>query len=167
MREYRVTKYDPKNRNHLGYYILDEWTSIHDIGRTFDGKVLTEEDYLNVENKYIDAVTYFMECCSVKELTISWLEQRDADYDRLLTTSMKKMHKNAKNGIVVDNVGISDIIKLNLREDMWCQLVSDKMFVHFGYDYYMYIGADGDCVGAIKKIEEAGLFVEEFSSPYH
>jgi hypothetical protein len=33
------------------------------------------------------------------------------------------------------------------------------MFVHFGYDYYMYIGSSSICENAIAIISNSGLFV--------
>jgi len=36
--EYRVTKYDPAWRDASGAYIVDEWTSVTDIGRAFGGR---------------------------------------------------------------------------------------------------------------------------------
>jgi hypothetical protein len=41
------------------------------------------------------------------------------------------------------------------------------MFIHFGYDYYMYIGSSKIAPDfLIKKIQDEDLFVEEFKSPY-
>ena len=40
------------------------------------------------------------------------------------------------------------------------------MFVHFGYDYYMYIGSNKRFKGIINTIANTGLFIEEFESPY-
>jgi hypothetical protein len=45
---YRVTKYDPENRDAEGNYLIDEWTSFSDVGRTFSGKELTEQEYFQV-----------------------------------------------------------------------------------------------------------------------
>ncbi len=53
MFDWRVTKYDPKNRDHNGWYVKDEWTDYSDIGKSFEGKRLTFWEYFNVESKYI------------------------------------------------------------------------------------------------------------------
>lgn len=59
------------------------------------------------------------------------------------------------------------VSKLILREYLWCKLISKyKMFVHFGYDYYMYIGSRSQCKDTLRKIKDSGLFVEDFESPY-
>lgn len=40
-------------------------------------------------------------------------------------------------------------------------------FVHFGYDYYMYVGVETPCPQAQRLAAQLGLFVEEMRSPYH
>lgn len=37
-----------------------------------------------------------------------------------------------------------------------------QFFVHFGYDYYMYIGASKNCIKSKNAVMLSGLFVEEF-----
>ena len=61
---------------------------------------------------------------------------------------------------------ISQVARLALRENIWAKLESKDMYIHFGYDYYMYIGSTKHCNNMISKIEESGLFVEPFVSPY-
>jgi hypothetical protein len=50
MNEYRICKYNPRFRVN-GVYIKDEWTSVSDIGKTFEDGVLTEK---NVEKQSMD-----------------------------------------------------------------------------------------------------------------
>ena len=38
-------------------------------------------------------------------------------------------------------------------------------FIHFGWDYYMYIGMPHPCPTAQARAAELGLYVEEFASP--
>ena len=51
---------------------------------------------------------------------------------------------------------------------MWCELESaDRdVFVHWGYDYYMYLGAAVECPQVLERARDRGLFVEPFASPY-
>lgn len=58
MKCWRITKYNPKFRNELGHYQKKEWTSVSDIGKIFEGKQLTVEEYLNTENLYINSIDY-------------------------------------------------------------------------------------------------------------
>ena len=34
------------------------------------------------------------------------------------------------------------LVKDCLRKRCWCKLSADNFFIHFGYDYYMYIGCN-------------------------
>ncbi len=54
-----------------------------------------------------------------------------------------------------------------LQEKYWCRFASANCFVHFGYDFYMYVGVPIACDNAIELARRAGLFAEVFQSPYH
>ena len=158
---WRITKYDPKNRDN-GIYLKDEWTDYSDIGKIFDGKILKEDEYLKTEGAYINAVLLFMECLNVNELKIVSLEYMGkrpqcVEVDKITIANNALYHRDI----------IVFIIQSILRNKLWCKLELDHtMYVHFGWDYYMYIGSAKACPSAIKKIEEIGLFVEPFVSPY-
>ena len=68
----RITKYDPKNRDHNGWYIRDEWTDYSDIGKSLEGKALTRDEYLQVESAYISSV--LIECLGLESLKAVGLE---------------------------------------------------------------------------------------------
>lgn len=54
-----------------------------------------------------------------------------------------------------------------LREDFWCKLEAKDFFIHFGYDYYMYIGADIEEEKMSEIARKNGLFAEHIGiSPY-
>lgn len=60
-----------------------------------------------------------------------------------------------------------DFARLVLREEAWGKLgVPGKAYVHFGYDYYMYIGVPSKCGRSIAIARDLGLFVERIRSPY-
>jgi hypothetical protein len=40
-------------------------------------------------------------------------------------------------------------------------------FIHFGWDYYMYIGVPHPCASAQARPIELGLYVEKSASPYN
>ncbi|MDQ1236448.1 hypothetical protein QE450_003946 [Paenibacillus sp. SORGH_AS306] len=49
---------------------------------------------------------------------------------------------------------------------MWCKLQCNaKIYVHFGHDFYMFIGSEMMCEDTINNIESSGLYVEDFISP--
>lgn len=167
MKKYRVTKYDPANRDPYGIYIdQEEWTSYSDIGRE-QGKhgLLTEEEYLHVEQLYIEAIVRFMKIHSIESLRVTKLEKSYdvvERFDSLTTPEMKKLFTIVKNG---DQLSISEIesfTKLILRELLWAQLeLEDLMIVSFGFDYYMYLYSDEPVHSFKRRIESKGLYVEQ------
>lgn len=62
---------------------------------------------------------------------------------------------------------IERVIRLNLRETLWCKLEDAAgRFLHFGWDYYTYVGVPTPCPKACALASRRGLFVEPFKSPY-
>ena len=77
------------------------------------------------------------------------------------------MISSIANGSKVFRADIPMIVRAILREVAWCKLEGAAMYVHFGYDYYMYIGSKRDLTSKeLCRLEKEGLFVEEFISPY-
>ncbi|GGY21773.1 hypothetical protein GCM10007386_57870 [Pseudoduganella dura] len=59
-----------------------------------------------------------------------------------------------------------DFARLVVREEAWGKLVvPGKAYVHFNYDYYMYIGVPSKCERSITIERDLGLFVERIRSP--
>jgi len=154
MIEYRVTKYNPDLRDVRGAYIVSEWTSIKDIGRTFGGVVLTEHEYRRVEQAYIDSALAFLREGGLTALTVEGLENH------------KRVAANVKEGSVLSVEQAGDVIRQMLREEFWCRLEAREGFVHCGWDYYMYVGVPHRCAAAEQLAENLGLYTEEVASPY-
>ena len=53
LKMHEIVKYPPQNYIN-GIYEKDEWTDYSDIGKVFDDKLFTLEEYLSVEKKYIN-----------------------------------------------------------------------------------------------------------------
>ena len=165
---WRITKYDPKKRNSQGWFIEDTWTSYSDIGSLYQREKLTYDEYIRVENLYINAIVQFMKYLNIPHLQVKDLENHDYINEDLSADKTEVTFVNAlKENDLLSLEQIKMASKLILREYFWCKLISKhKMFVHFGYDYYMYIGSALECKDAIQKIRESGLYVEDFKSPY-
>jgi hypothetical protein len=167
MFHYRVTKYNPQYRDDRGAYLKDEWYLYSQLGDTFEGKVLTYEQYIEKENAYVNAIIFFMTCMDERTLCI---DMPEANRNRCCNT-VDLLDQTVdvalfKHGLELNQQSISTLARLMLRDLVWCRLESSKMYVHFGWDYYMYIGVDKPCKRAIKQSERTGLFVESFISPY-
>lgn len=164
---YRVTKYDPKNRNSLGHYTKDEWISVSDIGNTYEGKELTLSDYLLVEDKYSDAVESIMTETKIAALEIKEFEKHDfSSINDGDSEKLRRMYDSLEEGMTIKKNDISLVIKLILREAVWAKLVRLELEVHFGYDYYMYACCKHNLKTAVDQINKSGLFAESIRSPY-
>ncbi|SDW21926.1 hypothetical protein [Paenibacillus sp. CF384] len=168
--QWRITKYNPLFRNEKGHYLLDEWTCPSEIGKIINGNLFTLEEYLFIEHAYVETIIEFLN------------EKRQYSL-RLIQTSNRSISHEDKTSILYDNefgminikedliVNINEIrliCKMILRNFADCQLYSkDNFFVHFGWDYYMYIGSNQKSLTAIEFAKKSGLYVEELSSPYY
>ena len=154
MYQYRITKYDPNLRDSAGAFTQEQWTSYSDIGSSFENGTLTEQEYLRVESAYITSAINLLRESGINELTVSGLEQHDEP---------SSLH----NGQSIQLSVISQYFQGVLRENYWCRFESNTgAFVHFGYDYYMYVGLPSNPGNGVKSAAELGLFVEPFASPY-
>ncbi len=149
MYEYRITKYNPRHRNGLGHYLLDEWTCFSEIGKS-----VSLEEYENVEQAYTESATEFAGLWSTGSATVSGLENHCGN-------------SAPKDG---DEFAVSElgkVLKSVLRNEFWCRFEAPNGFVHIGWDFYMYVGVPAEDREIIARTHERGLFVEEFTSPYH
>lgn len=151
MPEFRITKYDPALRDSSGAYLGSEWTSMSDIGKS-----TTLDEYIRVEAAYLDVVLAFLQEANIDSLTIRWHRHEigaPTDYgngERLLMPELRHAMQRI------------------LREEMWAEFGHESgAFVHFGHDYYMYLGVPTNCPRAQALAIAKGLFVEPFISPCH
>jgi hypothetical protein len=152
--EFRVTKYDPVHRDLGGAYTRDDWTSFADVGQEFSGVVLTDAEYRRVEDDYVAAAVAFMQEAGVPSLEVVGLEN----------------HAGAPlpfaDGSPLGLSEVGEVVRQVLREEFWCRLEGAGAFVHFGWDYYMYVGVPRACPEAAALAGQLGLFVEPIQSPY-
>ena len=138
----------------LGAHIPLTLGSIQTNRRLLRGKVLTEGEYLRVEQAYIDSATAFLREGGIDSLTVEGIENH------------KGLTLEFGEGSSLSLEAIADVIRQMLREELWCRLENEGGFVHIGWDYYMYIGVPRRCPKAELLAEGMGLYAELFSSPY-
>jgi hypothetical protein len=153
MYEYRVTKYDPALRDETGAFRGDDWTAVSDVGRSYGGVVFTRKEYDRVERAYVKAGLAFLREGGVMSVRVEQLETLPDHPPQLQESCV--LH--------VDQ--LSDVIARILREEFWCNLEGDNGYLHFGYDYYLYIGVPQRCPVAEAFAKELGLFVESLAVP--
>ena len=167
MHYWRVTKYDPKNRNEQGHYLKDEWTAVSDVGTVYDGIEFTFNAYLLAENAYVDAISRIMCGNNLESLTMKRLQKHSyGQYADFPEPESRKYFRSLKTNTNLLMHDVMRITRFILREMMWCKLVDEHMFVHFAGDYYMFIGSENELKNEINAIRESGLFVEDMVSPY-
>jgi hypothetical protein len=162
---YRVCKYDPALRDENGFYQRDEWTSVSDIGRSFDGVELDVQTYLSVEDAYVRAVKEFMADAGVSTLGVVSLKPPlnlaslrkyglpDAD-------ELTRLARQLREGTELSGATVDQVCRLSLREVLWCRLESPgRLVASVGDDYYLHIGTAAPSERAIAKVHELGLFV--------
>ncbi|MEH7073792.1 DUF7683 domain-containing protein [Neobacillus drentensis] len=168
--QWRVTKYNPDFRDENGAYTLtEEWTCPSELGKILNGREFTLDEYLQVEAAYVNAVINFIEESGFDSLRVLMLSQwniseedktsplYEVEFEQLVLQEDKLVNKSE----------IRLICKMVLRNFLGCQLyLKDKFFVHFGWDYYMFIGSYVNCSSAIEIAKKNGLFVEQCMSPY-
>ncbi|MEO9877285.1 MAG: hypothetical protein ABJ360_18170, partial [Roseobacter sp.] len=174
MHQYRITKYDPGKRDQDGAYLVDDWTCAGDIGRKFQGEELAAADYLRMEDNYVRAMLRFFDASGLPHLRVTCLENRFADenlariettWPDLIDPAIVDLVLHEDQEVCRNEIGL--ICRMVLRNIIWCKLeFAGRFFVHFGWDFYMYIGVVPDASVAARQAEANGLFVENFTSPH-
>jgi hypothetical protein len=156
MNEYRITKYDPSRRNSDGNFLDDDWTSFSDVGKDGSEDGLTIEQYEAFESAYIQTAVDFL------------VESGGGEMAAVDIHNTAKTKLGFRPGMPLRNGNLMNAMRLVLRELIGARFEdSDGRFVHFGWDYYMYVGVTTECPSAEQAAARRGLFVESFKSPYH
>ncbi|THV36514.1 S1 RNA-binding domain-containing protein [Glycomyces buryatensis] len=159
---YRITKYDPADRDDSGHYIgAEEITS----------------DHGPIEAAYLRAVAAFAEDAGIERLAIR--EPEAASFVHfgvepalpghglagIFPPDLTGYHDGAK--VTVD-VGL-ELVRAMLRDNgAWCRLEVEGAFaVHVGWDQYVYVGTSTPSANALARTRALGLFPERLdTSPY-
>ncbi|MGW5639566.1 RNA-binding protein [Streptomyces sp. NPDC003832] len=159
---YRVTKYDPADRDEHGSY-----TGTED----------TVSDHGEVEASYLRAVAAFAADTGVGRLAVRepgipsvvhfGVEPAVDGFglEGLFPADLAGFHDGAEVSL---DVGLL-LVRAMLRDNgVWCRLEVEGTFaVHVGWDQYLYIGSSLPCEEAVARTRALGLFPERMaSSPY-
>jgi len=161
---FEVMKYDPKYRNEEGHYLKKEWTEF-EIGKSFDGKILTYLDYKIIEDKYISAIVYLFEYfkCTRVQFTKKVIYLDDNELHLIIDEELINFYKLLKNRRILNLEETTMAARLILRNAIYggfnCK-GSKNISVRFGYDFYMYFNTPEHEKQVIKKYieKEIGLF---------
>lgn len=145
---------------------MGDWSFFAQVNKVFNGKRLTYQRYFTVETAYANAVVAFVADAGLDALRIRCLnKQFFAGLDDPRCKDIAFNPARLRLGSVVAKSDLVDVVRLNLRELIWCQLAAggvsgEKFYLHFDWDLYVYIGSNSPSVEAIHYAESNGLFVE-------
>lgn len=165
---FRVTKYDPSQRDARGAFLEPDGTSHSDIGKVFGGKKLEIDEYLRVESAYVAAARAFFQEAGCPALAVVDLESNDVQPSTVALGLANLVDPPVQEGERVGDAQLERLCRLNLRELVWCKLEAESgaLCVHFGQDFYMYIGTKAPSEDVVRRVAASGLFVEPMRSPY-
>jgi hypothetical protein len=163
----RITKYNPNYRDSLGGYMEDDWTSISDIGKTYNNRLFTFDDYEKMETLYVDAVCLILKYFGSKHIKVEHIFKMDKkkDFNKFNDLKLFGTYKKTEAGsIIKDKKEIAELIRLKLREHI-AELElrisgKNRTEILFGFDYYMYLKTNANVNLLFEEIKKIGLFIE-------
>ncbi|WP_328336085.1 RNA-binding protein [Streptomyces violaceus] len=159
---YRVTKYDPADREGHGRYT---------------GPEDTVSDHGAVEGAYLRAVAAFAADTGIDHLVVREPQIPSLSHfgveppvdgfglARLFPSGQAAFHDGARMPLDI----VLELVRVMLRDSgAWCRLEAEDTFaVHVGWDQYLYISSSRPCEKALARTRELGLFSERLdASPY-
>lgn len=144
---WRISRYEPELRRGDPQY--ESWTDYADVGQSFNGLVLTLEEYFRVEDAYIAAALAFAVDMASTTFRVAYLGHHDDGY--ALSEGQRVVRSD-----------IAPVVRGNLRGKLDCVLESadGSCQIAFGYDLYMYVAARTSCEEAVAHTWRMGLWVE-------
>lgn len=145
MAEYSISKYRPDLYDEKGCFRRNEWTSFGDIGRAFDNEILSEDEYLRTEQRYIEVAVTLARLSGCSDLIINHLEGKNDIKDRfsqlLSNKQLLRAAQNIRQGLRLPISSCSDYLRLCIREYCWAVFTNDlhDFSIDFGYDFYMHV----------------------------
>jgi hypothetical protein len=144
---WRVSRYEPLLRARESSF--ETWTDISDVGSTFNGLTLEIEEYLRVEDLYVQAAMRFALDSSTEIFQVVYQGTHDETTEALLGRRLVRSD-------------LGPLVRGNLRGTLDCVIegVGGSCQIAFGYDLYMYVAATTPCSAAVEDVERSSLHVE-------
>jgi hypothetical protein len=165
MKHFKLSKYSNSDYENTD----DTWTSVSDIGHEFRNEILTRNDYLLVEDKYVEVLHLFLnrpQCNDFKVLRYEdnrGLETNNNSYFNISDPMLK-----IRGGEILSVDIMLVLFRLCLREVMWLRLQSKSgCYITFGYDFYVNIGVSDEVEIDKKLFESSGLFLRSEDDDPH
>jgi|RhiMethySRZTD1v2_1073278.scaffolds.fasta_scaffold1309083_1 hypothetical protein len=156
--EYRLSKYDPAKRDISGAFTGQDWVMHSQIGSEIGGRVLTRDEYQRVEDAYVETVTRMLSEAGLQKVGVDKFRQFGKP-----VRGIKAFRKGQK----IDLDTLSRVMRMSLQEQVEVSFsLPRQMYLHFGFDFLVYIGLAKPTPLANSFASKRGLFLEEMPSPY-
>lgn len=167
MKKYSITKYSQSIDLNK-----DEWTSICDIGKKINVVNLSPEIYKKTEDAYVNAILLIANHMKINKFKVKeisrWKDLKseiisDLEKKELYTDEMLKLYDNIKDNDFINKSELSNLIRLELREDIGGKIYVPYRFkIFIGYDYMMGVHSSLSLKGIFNDIENLGLNIYQF-----
>ncbi len=143
-KDYSISKYRPQFYDSKSCYTRNEWTSISDIGKSFDDGVLTTNEYLETERHYINTAIELARISGCSYLTVDYLEGKyivQNVKEHSLNYNLLETAQKIRQGLIIRVSDCADYLRLCLRECCYASFSNHlhNFYIDFGYDFYMHI----------------------------
>ena len=167
MNVYGITKYE----NQEGLIKGQEWLAISDIGNTFNGITLTSEVYQKTEDTFVKIIIRILEYMGVSFCKIKDIHKMDVirsrpeikvseDVKALYNDRLWDTYDSLQDGQNLDLETLRDVIRLQLREDIWSRIYVPYRFKLFiAYDYMVDVETSVHLEPILPELNEMGLYV--------
>jgi len=146
---HEIVKYEPKYYDEKGVYQKDEWTSFDDVGKVYEGKIVTMEEYLDIENRFIS-------------ITRTVLETAGCTYISLGYIYGKRDRKGLREGMRIRVQDIAPFLRLALRGKVYLVFINRSKGVQFDFSedvLYMHLFCRIPTEKLREIVESRGLFL--------
>ena len=169
-----LSKYHPSGYNNENVFCEQTWTSMWDIGKTYNGEVFNKSVYMNIEDLYVNAIVEIFKLAGCKYINLGYLGEQKINLSDVrkspLMDSDLELYSKWKNifqyrtRIAIAELDI--IIRLCLREWINVRLVNvqKNIYVMFGYDYYVGVLSNIDYINLIKIVKHYNLYLNARSA---
>ena len=146
---HEIVKYRPEFYDEKGRYQKDEWTSFSDVGKEYEGRIVTMEEYTEIENRFISITHAILEEAGCKYITLGYV--------------YKSHHKRVKEGMRVSASEIDYYLRLALRGKVFIVFINSSRGIQFDWseDYlYMHLFCRIPDDRLREIVESRGLYLD-------
>lgn len=133
------------------------WTSVSDVGNTFDGIEFKLEDYLACEERLIQFLGAIRQDLEVTQMVVRrWKKYPHSSSNPVAIPSDLSVGKE------LASADIDAVIRSSLREDSWCFLVAcNELWLTVGDDYNIHLAASRPLDQLITRARELGFNLKQ------